>query len=136
MFPNKSVAIINKDLEPGRALNAVAHMSVALGAEIGENDLLLDDYIDNNGFIYPKISRIPFIILRAKSSEIRKIYDLAKEHDIKHRAFLDTMIAGTFVQQIERTAETNQENLVFFGLNLFGDWSKVSELTKKLSLYK
>jgi len=31
---------------------------------------------------------------------------------------------------------TKEEDLVYFGIVLFGDWNKLTELTKKFSLYK
>lgn len=36
-FENKLVAILNKGVEPGVVLNALAHMSVGLGAEVGKS---------------------------------------------------------------------------------------------------
>ncbi len=36
-FENKLVAILNKDVEPGVVLNALAHMSVGLGAAVGKS---------------------------------------------------------------------------------------------------
>lgn len=46
------------------------------------------------------------------------------------------MTIGTYLEQIERTKQTKEEELVYFGIVLFGDWDKVSELTRKFSLWK
>ncbi|MCE3230320.1 MAG: uncharacterized protein K0R76_1076 [Alphaproteobacteria bacterium] len=136
IFENKLVAVLNKDLEPGVVLNALAHISIGLGAEIGKSSLRLDDYKDGTGNIYPNISQIPFIILRAKSHEIRKTVKAAKETQVLHGVFLDTMTGGTYKEQLVRTAESKEEALTYYGCVLFGDWPTVSEMTRKFSLWK
>lgn len=135
-FDNKLVAILNKDVEPGVVLNALAHMSVGLGAEVGKPLLRLDDYKDVKGNIYPNISQIPFIILRGKSGEIRKTIQKAKELKILHGVFLNTMTGGTYLEQLARTAESQEEALTYYGCVLFGEWAAVSEMTRKFSLWR
>ncbi len=135
-FENKLVAILNKDIETGVAMNALAHMAIGLGADIGKNLLQLDVYQDANGNPYPNISQIPFIILKAKSNEIRKTVVKARENSIEHTVFLNTMTGGTYLEQIERTKNSFEETLAYYGCVLFGAWDKVSEVTKKFSLWK
>jgi len=136
MFENKLVAIINKDLESGVALNALAHMSIGLGAQLGKNILRLNDYKDGQDNIYPNISQIPFIILNGKSSEIRKTVISARELSIAHGIFLDTMTGGTYVEQLERTEASMEEALKYYGCVLCGEWELVTQLTRKFSLFK
>jgi len=135
-FENKLVAILNKDIEIGVAMNALAHMAVGLGAHIGKDLLHLDIYRDANTNAYPNISRIPFIILKAKTSEIRKTVMLARESKIEHTIFLNTMTEGTYLEQIERTKNSPEEVLTYYGCVLFGAWEEVSKITKKFSLWK
>ena len=135
-FENKLVAILNKDVEPGVVLNALAHMTIGLGAEVGKSTLRLDDYKDATGNIYPNISQIPFIILRGKSGEIRKTIEKAKEQKILHGVFLNTMTGGTYQEQLVRTAKSPADGLTYYGCVLFGDWATVSEMTRKFSLWK
>jgi hypothetical protein len=74
---------------------------------------------------------------------------LLKEAERKHRGeneaivnkiifndFTDTMTVGTYQEQIEKTAQVKDENLVYYGIVLFGDWDKVTELTRKFSLWR
>ena len=119
-FENKLVAVLNKDIESGIVLNALAHMSIGLGAEVGKNLLQLDNYKDASGGIYPNISQIPFIILRAKSNEIRKLVDQSRELNVLHGVFLNTMTGGGYAEQLARTAESSQEQLTYYGCTLFG----------------
>ena len=135
-FENKLVAMVNKDIEVGVAMNAIAHMTIGIGAAAGRELLRLDDYKDKGGNIYPNISQIPFIILRGKSGEIKKAVRSAKEQNIKYGVFVNTMTGGTYLDQLERTSETTEEDLVFYGAVLCGPWEEVSQITKKFSLYK
>ncbi|WP_133128853.1 DUF2000 domain-containing protein [Legionella nagasakiensis] len=135
-FENKLVAIINKDIEIGTAMNAIAHMTIGLGAQLNAEILRLNDYQDKNGNIYPNISQMPFIILKGKSGEIRKALHNAKELNIKHGIFTNTMTGGTYREQLETTFVTPEEQLIYYGAVLFGEWNLISQITKKFSLYK
>ena len=135
-FTNKLVAVLNKSIEPGKVMNALAHMCIGLGSAAGKNDLRLTNYQDANGGIHPFISEIPFIILSENSNKIRKLRSEAMEHNILFNDFTDTMTVGTYQEQIARTKEVSNENLVYFGIVLFGDWEKVTELTRKFSLWR
>lgn len=135
-FAHRLVAIINKELESGVALNALAHMTVGLGANIGKESLQLDTYVDADGLLYPHISQMPFIILRGTSNEIRKTIKAAREQNINHGAFLNTMTGGTYQQQLDTTRQTPEEKLVYYGCVLFGNAEKVTALTKKFSLWR
>lgn len=80
MFQNKLVAVVNKQIEMGIAMNALAHMCLGFGAHMGASDLHLMDYENADGFIYPSISKMPFIILREKNSnKIANLLMKAKE---------------------------------------------------------
>ncbi len=137
MFPNKLVAIVNKQIETGVLMNAVAHMSLGFGAHMGHEDLHLMDYKNAEGFIYPNISKMPFIILREKNSnKIENLLIKAKEAGVQYSVFTNTMTEGTWADQEARTIATKQEHIIYYGLVLFGPREIVSELTKKLSLYK
>jgi hypothetical protein len=135
-FENKLVAIVNKDIEPGVAMNAIAHMTIGLGAELDKEMLRLNDYQDKDGNIYPNISQMPFIILRGKSNEIRKAVQNAKEEKIKCGVFLNSMTGGTYQEQLDNTFATSEEQLVYYGAVLCGPWDRVSQITKRFSLYK
>lgn len=136
LFQNKLVAVLNKSIEVGKAMNALAHMCIGLGSAIGQKELRLTDYRDADGDSHPFISEIPFIILSENSNKIRKIRANALAERILLNDFTDTMTVGTYQEQIAKTSQTKEENLIYYGIVLFGDWEKVSSITKKCSLWR
>jgi hypothetical protein len=135
-FTNKPVAVLNKSIEPGKIVNALAHMCFGLGAVTGKEEAKLTNYHDAEGGTHPFISEMPFIILEANSNKIRKLRQQAQENKISFIDFTDTMTVGTYLEQIAQTARTPEADLVYYGIVLFGEWEKVTELTKKFSLWK
>jgi hypothetical protein len=136
-FEKKLIAVLNEKTEPGRVMNALAHMALGLGASAPlKEDLRLQDYSDADNGKHPQISDIPFIILKGGSGQIRNLRKAATERGIHYTDFTSTMIEGTYIEQHARTRDTKEEHLEYFGICLFGDWETVSELTKKFSLWK
>ncbi len=127
---------MNEKIEPGVIMNALAHMCIGFGSEIGKEPLRLTNYIDADSGSHPCISEMPFMILKANSNKIRGLRQSALEAKIPFVDFTDTMTIGSYVEQLERTKQTKDADLIYYGIVLFGDWSKVSELTKKFSLWR
>ena len=127
---------MNEKIEPGIIMNALAHLCIGFGSEIGKDPLRLTNYLDADGGSHPSISEMPFMILRANSNKIRLLRQAAIDSSIKFVDFTNTMTVGTYLEQIERTKETKEADLIYYGIVLFGDWEKVSELTRKFSLWK
>lgn len=135
-FAHKLVAVLNEKIEPGVVMNALAHMSLGLGAEVGKEALRLMDYQDADGGAHPNISEMPFMILKANSNKIRGLRQAALEKGIRFADFTQTMTVGTYLEQIEKTQQTKEADLIYYGIVLFGEWELVSELTRKFSLWK
>jgi hypothetical protein len=135
-FENKLVAVMNKAAEPGKVMNALAHMCIGFGAALGRDVLNLVNYQDKSNNIYPDISKMPFIILSANSNKINNLRKSAMQGGILYSVFTDTMTVGTWEEQISRTKETPEEDINYMGIVLCGEWGIVTELTKKFSLWK
>jgi len=127
---------MNEKIEPGIIMNALAHMCIGFGSVIGEEPLRLTNYIDAEGGSHPNISEMPFMILKANSNKIRALRQAALQAGIKCVDFTDTMTIGSYSEQIERTKQKKEADLIYYGVVLFGSWDKVSELTRKFSLWK
>lgn len=135
-FENKLVAVMNEKIEPGVIMNALAHMCIGFGSTLGQEALRLSNYVDADGGSHPHISEMPFMILKANSNKIRGLRKEAAMQGIRFVDFTDTMTIGTYIEQLERTRQKKEEELIFYGIVLFGEWNKVSELTRKFSLWK
>lgn len=137
MFQNKLVAIVNKQIDTGVLMNALAHMCLGFGAHLPDSELHLMDYKTAEGFVYPNISKMPFIILREKNSnKISNLLMKAKEAGVQYSVFTNTMTEGTWEDQEARTLAANAEEIVYYGIVLFGPKEIVTEMTKKLSLWR
>lgn len=137
MFQYKLVAIVNKKIDTGVLMNALAHMCLGFGAHTGPTELHLMDYKNAEGFAYPSISKMPFIILKEdNSNKIGKLLREAHEMGIQYSAFTNTMTEGTWEDQEARTLAAKLEEIVYYGIVLFGPKEVVTNLTKKLSLFR
>ncbi len=134
-FDNKLVAVMNKSAPPGKIMNALAHMCIGFGASLNGDDLHLIDYVDSTGGVLPQISKMPFIILRASGSKLRNLRVQAALDGIPHSAFTHTMTIGSWKEQLVATKETDESELVYLGVVLCGPNDKVSDMTKKFSLW-
>ena len=135
MFKKKLVAVMNEKIETGVILNALGHICLAFGSEIGKEELHLGDYTDADGGVHVS-SKMPFIILKSNSNKIRALRQAALAMGIQCVDFINTMTGDTYVEQLERTKQTKEEDLIYYRIVLFGDWDKVAELTRKFSLWK
>ncbi|MBI5613544.1 DUF2000 domain-containing protein [Candidatus Gottesmanbacteria bacterium] len=142
MNPNptthKFVAVLNKKIEAGKLMNALGHMAAGLSALVPDKDTMrFDSYIDKDGGTHASISDNPFIILSSdNSNQIRTLRNALREQTIPFTDFTSTMTVGIFAEQKQRTSETPEAELEYYGVCFFSERTHASELTKKFSLWK
>lgn len=131
------IAILNKKIPTGKLANALGHMTAGLsGLMETKADMCFLEYKDKDGGIHPGISHFPFIVLAAdNSNQIRKVRNEALTRSISFTDFTSTMTDGTSQQQVEATFATNEQDLEYYGICLFGQTSILKEFTKKFSLF-
>lgn len=135
---HKFVAVMNKKIEPGKVMNALAHMTAGLVAlHTDTKSMRFDTYTDKNGNEHPSISDHPFIILSAKNgNKIRTLRENLLERGIIFTDFVDTMTVGTYLEQKERTSNTAEMDLEYYGICTFAETKILEELTKQFSLWR
>ena len=135
---HKFVAVLNKKIPTGNLMNAVAHMSAGLSASYSNiPEKRFDTYIDKDNNNHQSISDHPFVILSAdNSNQIRTLRKSLIENNIHFVDFTNTMTVGTYIEQLERTRQTPEDQLEYYGICMFGDKEVMSSLTKKFSLWK
>ena len=132
LFQKKLVAVLNKNKNVGVVMNALAHMSIGLGANhIIKEEFRFTNYKDASGNDHKNISEMPFIVLEGNSNKIRELRHSAIENEVEFVDYTNTMTEGTYKEQIQKSFQTKEEDLEYFGIVLFGDWNKVSELTRR-----
>ena len=135
---HKFVAVLNKKISANLLMNALGHLSAGLSASYPNiPEMRFDSYIDKDGGNHKSISDNPFIILAAdNSNKIRTLRNTLLEKGIHFVDFTSTMTVGTYLEQQQRTKETPELNLEYYGICLFGEINQVNELTRKFSLWR
>jgi hypothetical protein len=132
------VVVVNKTIDIGPAMNAVAHASLGFGASRDPHiraELKLLDYVDGAGGVHPHISARSLIVLRARPIQLQKLRDQAIAANLPCVSFTNTMTQGTFRDQLERTQATDPDQLVYYAVLLFGTRDELDPLTRKFSLF-
>ena|SRR5260370_713333 len=135
----KFVVVLNKNLEVGKALNAAAHMAAGLVARADPEsvkDMMFIPFLDKDGGEHPSISALSLIVLRGTSGEIRKVRKEALSHGVIFTDFTSSMTGDTYIEQLERTKATAEQDLEYYGICLFGRKETLDEFTRKLSLWR
>ena len=130
------IAVLNKKIPVGKLFNALGHMTAGLAGGNRNVDMCFLEYLDKNGGIHPNISHFPFIVLRANNSnQIRAIRQEAIKRQIIFTDFTSTMTIGTSEEQVTNTRETNEVDLDYYGICMFGRTGELLEFTKKFTLF-
>jgi hypothetical protein len=132
------VAVLNKKIEAGRIMNALAHMAVGFGNLYPDKDeLLFASYYDKDGNDHPSISDHPFIVLAAdNSNQIRTLRNKLIEKKTLFNDFTSAMVEGTAEEQRERNRQTPELELEYYGICFFGEEEDLRDATKRFSLWK
>lgn len=135
----KFVAVINKDLEIGVALNAIAHSFaglVAMSPDDLKEKMSFIDFTDKDNFVHKSISGLSLIVLRGKNGEIKKLKRSLIENNMLFTDFTETMTVDTYKEQLDKTLETSEEDMKYYCIAAFGEKEVLDPLTKKFSLWR
>jgi hypothetical protein len=135
---NKFVVILNQKQNMGLLMNALAHTVAGL---ISKQRAHLDQleflpYLDSAGVIDARISRYPFIILKAKNgNQIRTVRQAAQDAGIPCNVFADTMLGKSADDQLQKTRSAKEAEMDYIAICLFGPATDLDQLTRKFSLF-
>ena len=134
---HKFVVIVNKNVEVGRALNAVAHSCAGLVASASEDLKEKMSFIDFEGkdSMHKSISALSLIVLRGSNGDIKKARRNFIEEGIHYTDFTVTMTGDTYKEQLEKTKDTSDEDMEYYCVAAFGEKEKLNPITKKFSLW-
>lgn len=132
------IAVLNKKTDVGRLMNALGHMTAGLvGGFHDPAAMCFLEYRDKDSGIHPNISHFPFIVLRAdNANQIRTVRNECLRRSIPFGDFTSTMTVGSSQEQVERTANTPEVELDYWGIVMFGGTDELREFTKKFSLFQ
>ena len=132
------VAVLNRKTDSGKLMNALGHMTAGLvGGYEDVPSMHFLRYEDKDGGKHPNISHYPFIVLQADNgNQIRTLRKAAIEQGIPFTDFTSSMTVGTSFEQQERTRATQEADLEYYGICMFGETEVLKRLTKKYSLYR
>jgi hypothetical protein len=132
----KYVAVLNSKVEIEKLMNALGHMTAGLSSLCNHAEQRFLQYIDASETLHPAISFYPFIILKSKNgNQIRTLRNAAIDAGIKYNDFVDTMLGSSAEDQLQNTKNTEEPNLEYFGICLFGKAEELNKITKKFSLF-
>ena len=135
MESKKFVAVLNKKIEVGKIMNALAHMTVGLVNSHPNQDMGVINYEDKDGGAH-MASKFPYIILKAdNSNKIRTLRNVCIEKGIPFASFTSAMTVGTWEEQVERSKASPEAELEYYGICLLGEKNDLDELTRKFSLW-
>lgn len=131
------IAVLNKKIEVGKLMNALGHMTAGLvGIAPQISEMCFIPYEDKSGTIHPSISHFPFIVLKAdNSNQIRTVRNEAIARGVQFTDFSLPMTIGTSEEQVHLMKDTNEADLEYYGICLFGDTETLRQFTKKFSLF-
>ncbi len=132
----KLVVVLNRNIDVGKAMNALAHAMLGFGAgAVSKEDVRLNRYVDADGGIHDNVSEMPIVVLKARPNKLKNLRKAAVENRLVFVDFTDTMSIGTYAEEYALTKTKTHEELDYRAIILFGPSDTVTELTRKFSVY-
>jgi len=132
----KFVAVLDESLEAGVAMNILGHMATSMGSR-AEDAMGLDGFADVSGLTHESMPKWPFIVLKAPREKIKEIYESAKGSGLTvvgaPEEVYTTYDDENFVKDV---SAKQKDELVYYGVCIYGKVEEVNEHTGGLSLYK
>lgn len=134
----KCVMIVASDLPIGVQVNTAAALGVSLASEI--KGLTGKKLIDKDGILHEGVTNIPIPILTLSNEELKQKYNLLLEmndNEIKVIGFNDVAQKSLEYDDYEmKLAETNNNDINYLGVCIYGPKKKVNKLTGNIKMLR
>lgn len=134
----KCVMIINEYLSKGIAANIAAIMGMSLGKKIPH--IIGQDIVDQDGNQHLGIIEIPVPILKDNNDHMKKIYQKLSSYEDNDITIIDFSTLAqrcrTYKEYIHEMNCTQEAELEYIGIALYGNKKVINKLTGNLSLLK
>jgi len=136
-FTKRIVCVVNKDLEPWRATNAVAHMAAIIGNGVHKDSLVSGDYfVAGDDIALPRNSQHPIIVMRADEKELHKLFENVRRKNLNHHVFIKEMQdTSNDAEIVEVLKDQPIDDTLFYGVSFFAPNEVADELTKGFQLF-
>ncbi|QYX79589.1 DUF2000 domain-containing protein [Streptomyces akebiae] len=130
----KVALVLRDDLPAAHAANTAAVLALSLGGRIG--DSVGRDGEDASGGDHPGLNTHPIPVLTASAQELTVLLERARSADeVRLVSLTETARrARDYEDYLTELKATHAENLEYLGVIVHGPRSKVSRLTRHLSL--
>ena len=135
---HKFIELVNKNLEAGKAMNAIGHSCAGLVSAAQETlreKMSFINFVDKDNVIHQRISGLSMIILRGTNTELKKARRKFVENNILFTDFTATMTGDTYMDQLEKTADMRTEEMEYYCVAAFGEKTVIDPITKRFSLW-
>lgn len=137
-FENRLIIVVNKEIEPWKVTNTIAHISGYVGAQVGKKKFFTREQFEANDGKLNANSQYPIITMAAKSSQ--QLYNLllkVEDLGLIHLAYTNEMTETSDDNELQKMyGEKKREELTYLGIGFFGSNEVLRKLTNKFSLWK
>jgi len=136
-FNHRISIVINRELPSWQVLNTVAHISSYFGNKLGAEFDTGENFISQDGILFPRNSQYAIIALSANSDQLSAFAEIVRAaQEVKSMFFIREMIEMTDDEELARMlTKKNGNEVELLGVGIFGENQRVKELTKQFKLW-
>ncbi|HTE21822.1 MAG TPA: amino acid--tRNA ligase-related protein [Candidatus Limnocylindria bacterium] len=137
-FSKKIVAVVDKELETWRVVNAVAHMTAIIGNQTKKEQLTSGDtFVGSDSVAIPRNSQYPIIIMRASEKQLHTLHKDIQAKHVPYHIFIKEMQDTTNDAEIVESLKNKpMSDTTFYGVAFLAAHELADQLTKGFQLFK
>lgn len=135
---DKCVMVIDENLPLGIIANTAAVLGITLGKQHAE--ILGPDVLDGTKNNHPGITAIPVPILKGSVQIIKELRSRLYTEEFQQLTVVDfsdvAQSCNDYEDFTEKIGRTEEENLQYFGIAMYGNKKQVNKLTGSMGLLR